>query len=34
MVIKLDMEKGYDKLEWALIEIYLIDFGFNEKWTN
>lgn len=32
--IKLDLEKGYDFLNWDFIRFVLLKFGFVEKWVN
>lgn len=34
MASKLDMDKGYDRLEWPFIRKCLMDLGFSNKWIN
>ena len=33
MVLKLDMSKTYDKVEWAFLEKILLKMGFEESWV-
>ena len=33
MVLKLDMSKAYDKVEWAFLEKFLLKMGFEESWV-
>ena len=33
MVLKLDMSKAYDKVEWAFLEKILLKMGFEESWV-
>ncbi|XP_031111997.1 uncharacterized protein LOC116015970 [Ipomoea triloba] len=34
MMLKIDLEKTYDRLDWGFIRDTLSDVGFNEKWTK
>ena len=34
MVVKLDMEKAYDRLEWEFIKAILTRLGFHPKWIG
>lgn len=34
MAIKLDMKKGYDRLDWKFIKKCFHDFGFADRWTS
>ncbi|KAK3019305.1 hypothetical protein RJ639_004625 [Escallonia herrerae] len=34
MAIKIDMEKAYDKMEWAFILAVLENFGFDSRWSG
>ena len=34
MVVKIDLEKAYDHLEWSFIKIVLGHFGFPENIIN
>ena len=31
MVVKIDLEKAYDRIEWSFIRMVLIHFGFPEN---
>lgn len=33
-MLKLDMKKAYDRIEWDFLKVCLIKMGFCEKWTN
>ena len=32
MTIKLDMNKAYDGVEWAYLEVMMHKLGFQERW--
>ena len=34
MIIKVDLEKAYDRLSWPFIRDTLANLGLREKWTN
>lgn len=34
MVVKTDMSKAYDRLDWGFIESVLMHMGFNNRWTT
>ncbi|XP_019265754.1 PREDICTED: uncharacterized protein LOC109243299 [Nicotiana attenuata] len=34
IVMKLDMEKAYDRMSWEFINAVMRKFGFSEKWIN
>ncbi|XP_019199070.1 PREDICTED: uncharacterized protein LOC109192823 [Ipomoea nil] len=34
MVMKIDLEKAYDRLSWSTIEDTLVEIGFNQTWTR
>lgn len=34
MVIKLEVQKAYDKVNWSFIKVVLIKFGFNDVFIN
>lgn len=33
-VLKLDMQKVYDRIEWDFLEACMIKVGFNERWVG
>lgn len=34
MVVKLDLKKAYNTLDWGLLELVLKDFGFPQSFIN
>lgn len=34
MVIKLDISKTYDKLEWIFLEVMMCKLGYNDVWIS
>lgn len=34
MVMKLDMEKAYDRVSWFFLDMVLVKFGFHEVWRK
>lgn len=34
MGVKLDMNKAYDRVEWAFLEVVMAKMGFHENWIK
>jgi mannosylglycoprotein endo-beta-mannosidase len=34
LVLKLDYEKSYDRVDWSLLDKMLMQRGFSQKWRN
>lgn len=34
MVLKLDMRKAYDQVEWPFLEAMLLKLGFTKEWVD
>lgn len=34
MVVLLDFEKAYDRVEWSFLEATLMHLGFSEEWIR
>jgi hypothetical protein len=34
VTLKLDMSKGYDKVEWVFLEKIMLQMGFHSKWVS
>lgn len=32
--LNLDMNKAYDRVDWAFLKALLLKFGFNSHWCN
>jgi hypothetical protein len=33
-VVKLDVTKVYDRVEWSYLQIVMSQLGFNDNWVN